>query len=221
MAQSMKKLIKPDGKIVIEVQYLLRTIKDLTFDNIYHEHTNYWSITSLNKFLSNLGLKIYHVEEINTHGGSIRVYISQEKDIKIKNSVKTFLQQEEEFGLKKISTYLKFGKKVEDLKKKFIKNINKLKQKHSSIVGYGAPAKASTALNYFNIKNEINFIVEDNPLKHNKFIPGVNIAILSKDKIAKNNSVMLVLAWNFFDEIKKKNISLAKEFVNIKDLQNE
>ena len=221
MAESMKKLIKPDGKIVIEVQYLLRTIKDLTFDNIYHEHTNYWSVTSLNKFLSDLELNIYHVEEISTHGGSIRVYISQQKDIEIRSSVKIFLQQEEEFGLKKISTYLNFGKRVEDLKKKFIKNIHKLKQKNSTIIGYGAPAKASTALNYFNIKNEIDFIVEDNPLKHNKFIPGVNIAIVSKEKIPKNNSVVLVLAWNFYDEIKKKNISLAKEFVNIKDLQKE
>ena len=81
MAESMKKLIKPEGKIIIEVQYLLNTIKDLTFDNIYHEHTNYWSLTALNRFFENLELKIFDVEEINTHGGSIRVYISKEKDI--------------------------------------------------------------------------------------------------------------------------------------------
>ena len=92
MANSMKKLLKPDGKIIIEVQYLLKTIKDLTFDNIYHEHTNYWSITSLNKFFKNLNLRIFDVEEINTHGGSIRVYVSQENDIEINKSVKKYLK---------------------------------------------------------------------------------------------------------------------------------
>ena len=117
MAESMKKLIKPEGKIIIEVQYLLNTIKDLTFDNVYHEHVNYWSLTALNRFFENLELKIFDVEEINTHGGSIRVYISKEKDIEIKNSVNELLKKEEKFGLKEISTYLEFGKKIENLKK--------------------------------------------------------------------------------------------------------
>ncbi|MDA7462932.1 NAD-dependent epimerase/dehydratase family protein [Candidatus Pelagibacter ubique] len=219
MAKSMKKLLKYEGKIIIEVQYLLNTIKDLTFDNIYHEHTNYWSLTSLNRFFEDLGLKIFDVEEINTHGGSIRVYISQEKDIKIQNSVNEVLKKEEKFGLKKISTYLEFGKKIENLKKKVIKNLKNLKNEHNNIIGYGAPAKATTALNYFNIKKEIDFIVEDNPLKHGKFVPGVNIPILSKEKIKKQESVILVLAWNFFDEIKDNNKDIAKKFINIKDLE--
>jgi nucleoside-diphosphate-sugar epimerase/SAM-dependent methyltransferase len=219
MAESMKKLIKPDGKIIIEVQYLLNTIKDLTFDNIYHEHTNYWSFTSLKSFFENLELKIFNVEEINTHGGSIRIYVSQEKNIKIEKSVEDFLKKEEEFGLKKIITYLDFGKKIESLKKKVIKNLKDLKKKYPNIIGYGAPAKASTALNYFNIKNEIDFIVEDNPLKHGKFIPGVNIPIVSKEKIKNKNSAILVLAWNFFDEIEKNNTNLSNSFINIKTLE--
>ena len=219
MAESMKKLIKPDGKIIIEVQYLLNTIKDLTFDNIYHEHTNYWSFTSLKSFFENLELKIFNVEEINTHGGSIRIYVSQEKNIKIEKSVEDFLKKEEEFGLKKIITYLDFGKKIENLKKKVIKNLKDLKKKYPNIIGYGAPAKASTALNYFNIKNEIDFIVEDNPLKHGKFIPGVNIPIVSKEKIKNKNSAILVLAWNFFDEIEKNNTNLSNSFINIKTLE--
>ena len=128
MAESMKKLIKPEGKIIIEVQYLLNTIKDLTFDNIYHEHTNYWSLTALNRFFENLELKIFDVEEINTHGGSIRVYISKEKDIEIQNSVNELLKKEEKFGLKEISTYLEFGKKVENLKKEIVKNLKNLKK---------------------------------------------------------------------------------------------
>ncbi len=221
MAESMKKLIKPGGKIIIEVQHLLNTIKDLTFDNIYHEHTNYWSLTALNRFFENLELKIFNVEEINTHGGSIRVYISKEKDIEIQNSVNELLKKEEKFGLKEISTYLEFGKKVENLKKEVTKNLENLKKKYHSIVGYGAPAKATTALNYFNIKSEIDFIVEDNPLKHGKFVPGVNIAILPKEKIKDKKSLILVLAWNFFEEIKKNNANITNDFINIKSLEKK
>tara|TARA_X000000368_G_C23044852_1_gene718694 strand:- start:43 stop:2586 length:2544 start_codon:yes stop_codon:yes gene_type:complete len=219
MAESMKKLIKSDGKIVIEVQYLLNTIKDLTFDNIYHEHTNYWSVTSLNKFLNDLGLIVFDVEKIDTHGGSIRVYISQDQDINIKKSVNNFLKDEENFGLKKISTYIEFGKKIENLKKVFLENIKKLKDKYPSIIGYGSPAKASTSLNYFNVNNEIDFIIEDNELKHGKFIPGVKIPIVSKKNLNNDNAIILVLAWNFFDEIKKNNSSLKNKFISIKDLE--
>ena len=219
MANSMKKLLKPDGKIIIEVQYLLKTIKDLTFDNIYHEHTNYWSITSLNKFLNNLNLRIFDVEEINTHGGSIRVYVTQDNDIEINKSVSEYLNYEEDFGLKEISTYLNFGKKIENLKQCVSRNIKKLNEKYSSIVGYGAPAKATTALNYFNIKNEIKYIIEDNPLKKGKFIPGVNIPVVQKRDIEDKNSLLLVLAWNFFEEIKNNNSNLTKDIISIKDLE--
>jgi len=219
MAESMIKLIKPDGKIIIEVQYLLRTIKDLTFDNIYHEHTNYWSLTTLNRFFKELNLIIFDAEEIDTHGGSIRVYISLDKNTKIKDSVKQILNKEVEFGLTKISTYLDFGKKIEKLKNIVLKNIKKQKNNHQTIIGYGAPAKATTALNYFNIRDEINYIVEDNELKHGKFIPGVNIPILSKEKIKETDPLILVLAWNFFDEIKKNNKTISKNIINIKSLE--
>ena len=219
MAESMKKLIKPEGKIIIEVQHLLRTLEDLTFDNIYHEHVNYWSLTSLITFFKDLGLIIFDVEEINTHGGSIRIYISQDKKIKISSSVAKLLDKEEQFGLKQINTYLNFGKKVENIKSNFLKNIKILKEKHNEIIGYGAPAKATTALNYFNVSNDINFIIEDNDFKHGKYVPGVNIPIFSKDKIKNNNAAILVLAWNFFEEIKKNNTQLSNKFVNIKSLE--
>ena len=219
MAESMKGLLKPDGIIVIEVQYLLKTINDLTFDNIYHEHTNYWSLTSLNTFFNKLQLTIFDVEEINTHGGSIRVYVSQEKNIKIESSVFKMLRKEEKFGLKKISTYLEFGKKVEKLRNKVLENITNLKKKYTTLIGYGAPAKATTALNYFNIKKELKFIIEDNRLKHGKFIPGVKIPVVSKKKIKSNKNPIVVLAWNFFNEIKKNNIKLSNKFINIKSLE--
>ena len=219
MAESMLKLIKPDGKIIIEVQYLLKTIKDLTFDNIYHEHTNYWSLTTLDKFFKQLNLNIFDAEEIDTHGGSIRVYITSDKNIEIKKSVKEILKKEAEFGLKKISTYLDFGKKVEKSKNIFLKNLKELKKKNKIIIGYGAPAKATTALNYFNINDEINYIVEDNELKHGKFIPGVKIPILPSEKIKESNPLILVLAWNFFDEIKKNIKTITKNIINIKSLE--
>ena len=117
MALSMKNLLKPEGKIVIEVQYLLNTLKDLTFDNIYHEHFNYWSLTTLCKFLNKLDLIIYNAEKINTHGGSIRVYVTKDHNIKIDEKVKKLLQEEENFGLSKLETYYKFGKKLKILKK--------------------------------------------------------------------------------------------------------
>ena len=110
MAECMKKLIKPDGKIIIEVQYLLNTLKDLTFDNIYHEHTNYWSLSTLKNFLNNIGLFIFKSEKIDTHGGSVRIYVSKQKSVKIDKSVKRMLKGRG-FWTKKISTYIKFGKK--------------------------------------------------------------------------------------------------------------
>ena len=219
MAESMKKLIKPNGKIVIEVQYLLNTIRDLTFDNIYHEHTNYWSLSSLNTFFKNLDLKLFKAEKINTHGGSIRVYVSMEKGISIDDSIKNILKEEEDFGLKNILTYLEFGKKIQNLKDRVIENLKNLTEKHKNIIGYGAPAKATTALNYFNIKKEIDFIVEDNNLKHGKFVPGVSIPIVSKDKIQNKKTPIIVLAWNYFEEIKKNNHKISDNFINIKELE--
>ena len=101
-----------------------------------------------------------------------------------------------------------------------INNINKLKVKNKKIIGYGAPAKASTALNFFGISNQIDFIIEDNKLKHDKFIPGVKIQIKDKKNVKNKNSLILVLAWNFFEDIKKNNSNLSDDFINIKDLEN-
>jgi len=220
MAESMKKLIKPDGKIVIEVQYLLNTIKDLTFDNIYHEHTNYWSLSSLNIFFKKLQLKIFRVEKIDTHGGSIRVYISQDKNILLDKSVENLLKVEEEFGLKNISTYLEFGKKIEILKNNFSKNFENLKNK--KIIFYGSPAKATTKLNFFNIEKKKYKTIEDNGLKVGKYIPNVDVEICSKESIKSSEfDCVVVLAWNFFDEIKKNNTDLSAKFISIKDLEKK
>jgi hypothetical protein len=219
MAECMISLLGKKGTIIIEVQYLMNTLKDLTFDNIYHEHYNYWSLTSLSYFFSQLRAKIFRCEKVDTHGGSIRVYIKKDKNIKIESSVKKFLKEEEDFGIKKFETYRKFGEKVYKIRENVLNNIKKLREKNKIIIGYGAPAKATTALNFFGITKEIDFIVEDNRLKHNKYIPGVKIPIKNKSQIKNKNNVILVLAWNFYEDIKKSNSDLSEHFVSIKDLE--
>ncbi len=220
MGECILKLLSKNGTVVIEVQYLLRTLKDLTFDNIYHEHYNYWSLTSIKNFFDNLGGKIYKAEEIDTHGGSLRIYVSKNLDKKIDKSVSNLLRIEENYGIKKFATYKVFANKILKIKKNVLNNIKNLKNKSNSIIGYGAPAKATTALNFFGISEEIDFIIEDNKLKQNKYVPGVNIPIYSKNKIKNNKSTILVLAWNFFREIKKNNKNLPNKFINIKSLEN-
>ncbi|RZO47845.1 MAG: hypothetical protein EVA76_05230 [Candidatus Pelagibacterales bacterium] len=111
-------------------------------------------------------------------------------------------------------------KKIYKVRENVRKNILKLKSKNSKVIGYGSPAKATTALNFFGISSEIECIVEDNKLKHGKFLPGMNIPIVSRSEIKPKPDYALVLAWNFFDEIKKNNIDLAQKFINIKDLES-
>ena len=219
MAKCMFSLLGKKGTIIIEVQYLMNTLNDLTFDNIYHEHYNYWSLTSLLNFFKQFQAKIYRAEKIDTHGGSLRIYVKKDKKVKIESSVKKMLRDEEKFGIKNYKKYQEFGKKVFKIRENVIKNIKKLKASNKTIIGYGAPAKATTALNFFGISKEIDFIIEDNKLKHNKFIPGVKIPIKNKSKIVNKNNTLLVLAWNFFKDIKKNNVGLSNNFVNIKELE--
>jgi nucleoside-diphosphate-sugar epimerase len=219
MAECMFKLLSNDGTIIIEVQYLLNTLKDLTFDNIYHEHYNYWSLTSLVNFFKQFNGKIFKAETIDTHGGSLRIYIKKNLQVKIDNSVKSMLNAEEKFGIKKLKTYQDFGKKVYKIRSNVIKNLKKLKKDNDLVIGFGAPAKATTALNFFGVTKEIDYIVEDNKLKHDKFVPGVKIPIKNKSQIKNKKNMIVVLAWNFFNDIKKNNLNLSNNFINIKDLE--
>lgn len=223
IAKETFNLLNDEGTFIIEVQYLLDTIKDMTFDNIYHEHVNYWSVTSLNNFFKNLGLTLYKVEHIQTHGGSIRAYISKNKSID--SSVSEFINKEIEFGIGDYQTYKDFAQRLNNIKINVIKNISNLKSKYKIIAGYGSPAKATTALNFFGIdSNFLDYTIEDNELKNNKFIPGVNIPIKNKEYCQSNlPDIVIVLAWNFFKEIEEKNRHLSQsgvKFISIKDLQN-
>ena len=198
-------ILKRNGTFIFEVQNIVDTIQDLTFDNIYHEHVNYWSVTTLLKFFQNSNLKIFKIEKIDTHGGSIRVYASNDKNKKIHKSVGNFVVSEKDFGIHLFSTYLNFAKKVKSTKTKSLNKILDLSDKNKRVVAYGAPAKATTVLNYFGISNnEFEFTIDDNILKHNKYIPGTGIQIKNpKDVNLKEIDVVIVLAWNFFDQIKK------------------
>ena len=178
------------------------------------------SSTNYNRnFFNKLDAKIFRSEKIDTHGGSIRVYVKKDKRVKIESSVKKTLKEEENYGIKKFETYKNFGEKIYKIRENVLANLKKLKNQNKKIFGFGAPAKATTALNFFGIKEEIDFIVEDNKLKHNKFVPGVKIPIKNKSFIKNKNNILLVLAWNFFNSIKENNLDLSNQFVNIKDLE--
>jgi nucleoside-diphosphate-sugar epimerase/SAM-dependent methyltransferase len=222
------RLLAPRGTFIVEVQYLLDTMTDLTFDNIYHEHVNYWSVTSIKNFFDNLGLHVTRVEHIDTHGGSIRVYVNREKLASShpdSDTVTEFLRVEGEVGLLERKSYVSFGKSIEQIKINARNNMTALKSIYKRIAAYGSPAKATTSLNYFGINNsDIEYTIEDNELKHNKLIPGVNIPIKSKEYCNENlPDLIIVLAWNFFDVIVENNQDLVDKgvkFINIKELQN-
>ena len=218
-------MLKDDGCFIIEVQYLLDTIKDVTFDNIYHEHVSYWSVTSLNNFFNSFGYSVVKVQHIDTHGGSIRVYVKRQNS-NVDASVEKFLTEENNFGILNGEVYNQFFENIKTIKKNININLHRLKKSGLKIIGYGSPAKATTALNYFEVgTNYIDYIVEDNKLKHNKILPGVKIPIFSKDKIKEDKpDVIVIMAWNFAEEIKRNNKDLIDSgirFISIKDLQSE
>jgi hypothetical protein len=177
-------------------------------------------VLSLSNFFNKQDAKLFKVEKINTHGGSIRVFITKDENKKTDKSVQDFIDEERELGLDKFKIYEEFSKKVEQIKNNVKKNITDLKSKKKTIIGYGSPAKATTALNFYNISKEIDFIIEDNSLKQEKFLPGVKIPIKSKKFLKDKPDYLLVLAWNFFEDIKKNNKDLAKNIISIKNMES-
>ncbi len=208
MISNVKELLKTNGIFIIEVQYILDTIKNLTFDNIYHEHIHYFNLLALKEFFEKQEMEIFNVQHIESHGGSIRVFIKKkEGQFSIKDSVNNFLMEEKIFGLDKFETYENFAKKVYQIKNDLNEYIKKIKLENKKIAGYGAPAKATTLLNFCGIKNgEIDYIVDDNPLKQELIIPGVRIPIKSKKYLEESlPDYILILAWNFAEEIIRNN----------------
>ena len=204
---AVRNLLKPEGVLVIEAPYLVDFLKKNLFDTIYHEHVSYLSVRPLVTLFQRFNMMVFDVEETDSHGGSIRVFIKKnESKRRIREIVEKFIKTEKSLGLGKIQTYQKFAKKIEQNKKDLKKLLKQLKSQGKSIIGHGAPAKGNTLLNYFNIGTQIlDYIVEDSQYKQGLFTPGMHIPVVSPKEISKTNpDFIFILAWNFAKPIMKK-----------------
>jgi len=207
MVEAVKQVLTDDGVFIIEAPYLVNLLKKNLFDTIYHEHLSYLSVKPLTVFFRRHGMKIIDVEETESHGGSIRVFVAKnESKHKIGLSVKRFCNKEEKLGLSKIGTYLDFAKRIEKNKKELNVLLKNLKLQRKKIVGYGAPAKGNTLLNYFKIGPEtLDYIIDDSVYKQGLFTPGTHIKVVSSDIILKDKpDYIFILAWNFAEPIMKR-----------------
>ncbi len=207
-SQNVKKLLNDKGVFVIEVQYLLDTLKNLTFDNIYHEHLSYFSLLSLHEFFKRQEMEIFRAEHVASHGGSLRVFVQKMRGVfPVDASVQDTLNEERQFGLEKGETYERFAEKVYNIRNKLQEFFRKAQEEGKIIAGYGAPAKATTLLAFCGITHKhMSYVVEDNPLKQGMIIPSARIPIVSGEMLEKQPpKYLMVLAWNFADEILKKN----------------
>lgn len=212
LAEYLVSLLKKNGVLIIEIQYLISMLKKNLFDNIYHEHIHYWSLNSINYLFKKLDCTIIKVEKVSSHGGSIRCYIKKNK-IKQTLKIKKILKSELKFGINNKNIFVKFSNELEKKKTKFKKFL--FKNRDKNILGYGAAAKTSTLLNYLKISDDLKFIIDDNELKQNHYIPGTKIKIISRKNVTKNIDFLVVFAWNYFSEIKKK-IRYAKNVISIR-----
>lgn len=211
---SIKKVLKKDGVFIIEAPYLVDFLQKNLFDTIYHEHVSYLSIGPLVVLFKRFNMEIFDVEKTDSHGGSIRVYVKKsESKWKKKSSVQEFISNEKNLGLRKLSTYKNFAKKIEKNKSKLNKILKKLKSEKKSIIGYGAPAKGNTLLNYFKIgKDTLDYIVDDSVYKQGLYTPGTHILVVPSEKIMKDKpDYVLILAWNFALSIMNKLATYKKE----------
>lgn len=202
-----KRLLKQDGIMVIEAPYLVDFLKKNLFDTIYHEHVSYLSIKPITVVFKRFNMEVFDVEKTESHGGSIRVFVKKsESSRKTKESVAKFIQNEEKLGLRKIQTYVKFAKKISENKQKLIKLMKKLKNEGKTIIGYGAPAKGNTLLNYFGVGTQmLDYIVDDSEYKQGLYTPGMHIPVKSSSEIEKTKpDYILILAWNFAEPIMEK-----------------
>ena len=205
--KGVKNLLDDNGIFVFQVSYLGSVIKKKTFDTIYHEHADYHSLKPLIKFVKKFDLEIFDFKIVKAQGGTIRIFVSHKNTwITKKNKIdKQILIEKNKLNLFKISSYRNFSKQIKIVKINLNKLLIKLKKSGKNIIGYGAAAKTTTLLHYFNIdKKQIDFIVDDNKLKQNKYTPGTHIPIKSSDHIYKNNvDYIIILAWNYSSYIMK------------------
>ena len=201
----LKKLLNADGTITLEFAYLLTLIQNNEFDTVYHEHFSYFSLHAVKSIFETTGLKIYDVEELTTHGGSLRIFgCHEEAGFNTTDRVYEQLQKEEKTRLLDLKTYVHFQKKAERVKNELLDFLEEKKMQGKSVAGYGAAAKGNTLLNYAGVKPELlPFVCDAAPSKQGNYLPGSNIPIFPPDYIKEQKpDYILILPWNIAGEIK-------------------
>ncbi len=200
----MRVLLKPEGVITLEFPHLERLIKENQFDTIYHEHFSYFSFLTIEKLAGRHGLKLIDVEELETHGGSLRVYLAHGASSHTPAPrVADLLKRENRLGFRDLDTYSTFDHQVRRAKRRLLEFLIKAKDQGKTICGYGAPGKGNTLLNYCGIGPDfLDFTVDRNPYKHGRFTPGQHIPIYSIEALdCARPDYVLILPWNLKDEI--------------------
>jgi len=211
----LKVLLKSEGIITMEFPHLLRLIKGRQFDTIYHEHFSYFSFLTVQKVFSAHGLVLFDVEELSTHGGSLRIYAKHEENNSklISNRVQNMLDKEASAGFLDIKSYLVFDEQVRGVKRDILSFLIKIKKEGKTIVGYGAPAKGNTLLNYCGIRNDfIDYVVDRSPHKQGHYLPGTHIFIDKPGRIRETQpDFVFILPWNIKEEVMEQ-MSFIREW---------
>jgi SAM-dependent methyltransferase len=201
--KGIKVLLKDHGQAIIEVPYFLDLVENLEFDTIYHEHVYYFAVRPLKRLFDSHGLEIFDVEKLSIHGGSLRLFLGHTGKHAVSKRVKNFLEKESGMGLFNSSLYLAFMERLHRLKEDLRATLNQIKNEGKSIAAYGASAKGTTLLNFFEIgKDTIKFVVDRSPIKQGLFTPGTHLEIKDADSLRQESpDYTLLLTWNFADEI--------------------
>lgn len=204
---AMGRLLKPQGMITVEFPHLQELLAGNQFDTIYHEHFSYFSLTTIDLLARRHGLRVVDVEELRTHGGSLRVYMSLSSAGRLPTSrVSAVLDEEKRRGLLDVGSYAAFAQQVRSTKRKLLSFLIRAKESGMTICGYGAPGKGNTLLNYCGIGTDfLDFTVDRNPYKHGRFTPGMHIPIHPIDMIAQvKPDYVIILPWNLKHEIMRQ-----------------
>ena len=203
--EGMKIVLKPRGVITMEFPHLMRLMEENQFDTIYHEHFSYFSLITVEKVFNAHGLTLFDVEELSTHGGSLRIYACHTEDTSkpIDKRISELRDREKNAGFRNMDHYLSFADRVRETKRNILDFLIRVKREKKSIVGYGAPAKGNTLLNYCGVSTDfIDYTVDRNPHKQGHYLPGSHIPIYSPDKIKETKpDYLLILPWNLKEEI--------------------
>ncbi|MFT2007813.1 methyltransferase domain-containing protein [Pontibacter sp. 13R65] len=204
--EGLKCALRRGGVITMEFPHLLRLVEDCQFDTIYHEHFSYLSFTTVKKIFEAHALEMFDVEEVPTHGGSLRIFAKhkKDKDKEISPRVQALLDKEEEAGIKTSDYYLNFQERVDKIKYDALDFLIDKKRQGKKVIGYGAAAKGNTLLNYAGVKGNdlIQFVVDAAPSKQGKFLPGSRIPVYNEAKIREYQpDYIIIMPWNLKDEI--------------------